>query len=160
MSRADARINLILDEVVRTLSAIDGDPDLWLTSPKKVLRWCSNPMSQPQPLVLVRCKEWGPNEPQTGVQHDGQAVIEVELLCGMGSQADDPARELHRLAADVLSALESNWRLHDASDTPVVPGLQFHVISGYEPAVTLTESGIASTVIEFRAFWPWEAATP
>lgn len=159
--RADARINLILDEIIRTLKTINGDPLYWLTSPQTVKRWSRNPMGEPMPSLFVNCKEWGPNEPQTGYQHDGQAVIEIECLCMWGDgDPDDPARELHRLVADVLSALETNWQLKDATDTSVVPGLQIHVVGGYEPAVTLGDNGLATATLEFRVLWPWAADTP
>jgi len=161
MSRADARINLILDEVVRTLKGIDGDPDLWLTAPKTVKRWSADPLNEPLPALFVRGREWGPNAPQTGLQHDGQGVVGVECVCRYGARVDDPERELHRLCADVISAIETNWELKDATGTQVVAGLHgIHVIEGYEPNVTITAAGYATTVVGFRVFWPWVAATP
>ena len=159
--RADARINLILDEIVRTLSLINGDPLYWLTQPKTVKRWSRNPMAEPMPSIFVGCKEWGPNEPQTGYQHDGKASIEILCTCMWGEgELDDPARELHRVVADEISALETNWELKDATDTRVVPALQMHIVGGYEPAVTLGENGLAQATLEFVVLWPWVADTP
>lgn len=162
MSRAEARINLILDEVVRSLRTIDGSPELWLTNPRKVVRFTAKPASEPMPLLIVKCVRWGPNEPQTGSQHDAQAVIEVTVYTKFGAQVDDPDRELHRACADVVSAVESNWELRDATGEKVVPGLQIHVIEGYEPAEAnvAATNGLAVAVVGFRAFWPWTAATP
>lgn len=157
MSRTDAKINLILDALVDALKGIDGDPASYLTRPKTVKRWSPNPLAEPMPLLLVRCARWGPNEPQTGLQHDAQATIEVEIITKFGDRVDDPDRELHRVASDVLYAVENDWQLADSG----VASLQIHVIDGYEPEAALNAAtGHAKAVVRFQALWPWTAATP
>lgn len=157
MSRQEARINLILDEIVRLLGEIDGDPDLYLSAPKTVLRWSADPLSTPRPAIFVRCTRWGPNEPQTGREHDAQADIEIEVIAQQRGNVDDPDRELHRVCADVISVIESNWQLENSG----VTSLQIHVIEGYEPSQSLgTGQGLASATIKFKALWPWNAANP
>lgn len=156
MSRADARMNVILDEIVNVLKGIDGDPDLYLTRPLKVARFSRNPLAEPFPLLLVRCSKWGPNEPQTGSQHDAEASIEVEVLTKFADTVDDPDRELHRVCSDVISAIEADWDLTNAG----VEAFQMHVIDGYEPDRAYNEAGWSRAVIGFRAYWHWVAATP
>lgn len=157
MSRADARINVILDAMVDTLRAIDGDPASWLTHPKKVLRWSPNPLEEPRPCLIVRCVRWGPNEPQTGLQHDAEATIEVEVFTEFGAKTDDPDRELHRVCSDVIGAVAADWQLRDSG----VTNLRVAVIDGYEPAqANVQTAGLAQTTIGFKAFWQWEASTP
>lgn len=157
MSRAEPKINLILDEMVRVLQGIDGNPDQFLTTIKTATRWAKNPLALTLPALIVRCARWGPNEPQCGEQHNGQAVIEVRVLTKFGESVDDPSRELHRMVSDVLYAIENDWQLANSG----VASLQIHVIDGYEPAESLdTASGLAETVVGFRALWPWDAANP
>lgn len=158
MSREDARINVILDAIVARLQTIDGDPATYLTLPRKVLRWCENPLAEPTPLLIVRCASWGPNEPQTGEQHNAQAEIEVEVVVKFEGRVDDPARELHRVCSDVICAIEADWQLSALNgDTPVVPDLQIHVIDGYEPTASPGPAGHAAAVVKFRAYWPWDS---
>lgn len=158
MSRPDARINVILDAVVARLLTIDGDPDTYLTHPKKVLRWCENPLVEPTPLLVVRCSAWGPNEPQTGLQHEARADIEVEVWVKFEGRIDDPNRELHRACSDVMCAIEADWQLSDLNgDVPAVPDLQIHVFDGYEPASSPGAAGYARAVVKLRAYWPWDS---
>jgi hypothetical protein len=159
--RGEAKINLILDALVTCLKGIDGAPDAYLTKPARVKRWSPDPLAEAFPLLLVRAARFGPNEPQTGEQHDGQAVIEVEMFCGFKDRVDDPDRELHRLAADVLYAVQNDWQLKNGGTDPAVPSLQIHVIEGYEPSRTMNAAtGHASATIGFQAHWPWDASQP
>lgn len=156
--RPDAMVNRILDAVVTTLEEIDGTSTRWLTTPKTVTRHTSNPGTESLPLLVVTATQWGPNDPMTSGIHRSSAVIEVRCITKFDSSVgvDDPHRALHRLAADVMSAMESNWQLGGVLDRGYI-----HVIDGYTANKELDSvAGIAECAVGFKAEWSWDKTAP
>lgn len=158
MSRADAMVNQVLDALVTLLGTINSttSPTLWLTTPKKVVRYAANPLALVRPALIVSCSRFGVNDPQTNRKHRAQADFEVRCIVNYGTAVDDPTRDLHRLVADVLAAVEQNNQL-----SGVLSSGWIHTIDGYQPEVELAStSGLASCSVSLRAEWEWSAENP
>ena len=158
MSRSDAMPNQILDALVTLLGTINSTtaPTLWLTTPKTVTRHSRDPLTVARPALLVSMSRFGPNDPQTNRIHRAQADIEVECIISYTSAANDPARDLFRLAADVLAAVEQNNQL-----STVLSSGWIHCIDGYQPSKQFADvAGLAACVVTFRAEWEWSATNP
>jgi len=159
MSRTDAMANRILDALLTTLGTISAasDATAWLTTPLSVTRYAPNPLELPRPALIVSIENWGENLPLTGGVHRATATVNVDCICGYGSQGvDDPTRELHRLVADVMKAVQSDVQLGGLLTTGYI-----HVIDGYKPAEQLANlAGLAGCTLQLRAEWEWSATNP
>lgn len=158
MSRSDAMVNQVLDALVALLGTINAttSPTLWLTTPLTVSRYEPNSLACPRPALIVSCSRFGVNDPQTNRKHRAQADFEVRCIVSYLSAVDDPARDLHRLVADVLAVVEQNNQL-----SGVLSSGWIHTIDGYQPEVELAStSGLASCSVAIRAEWEWSATNP
>lgn len=159
MSRTDAMANRIVDALVTTLGTIDAgtSPTEWLTTPLAVKRYSPNPLNEPRPALIVSIEQWGQNEPLTGATHRASATVAVDCIVGYGGQGvDDPSRELHRLVADVLKAVQSDTQLGGLLTSGYI-----HVVDGYKPAPQLANAaGLAGCTLLLKAEWEWSATNP
>lgn len=156
MSRTDAMANRILDALLTTLGTIDGNSSNWLTTPKTVTRYAANPLAVPFPALIVSIESWGQNEPLTGGVHRATATVNVDCLCKFTTATNDPTRDLHRLVADVLKAVQSDTQLGG-----VLTSGYIHVIDGYKPIEQLANiAGMAGCTLQLRAEWEWSATNP
>lgn len=157
MSRTDATVNRALDALVTLLGTIDGTtyPLLWLTTVKTVKRHSRDPLNEVRPALLVSLQKFS-SEPQTALLHRATADFEVECIVNYSTAVDDPARDLHRLVADVIAVVGQNTQLSGVLTTG-----QIHVVDGYEPSKQFADvAGLASCVVSLRAEWEWSATNP
>lgn len=158
MSRTDAMANRILDALLTTLGTINATsaPTLWLTTPKTVSRYVYNPLNSVTPALIVSVDSWGSNEPLTGGVHRAQATVNVDCLVRFDTAVDDPTRDLHRLVADVLAAVQADTQLGGLLTSGYI-----HVIEGYKPIEQLANvAGLAACTLQLRAEWEWSATNP
>lgn len=158
MSRSDAMANRILDALLTTLGTINStsSPTEWLTTPKVVARYAYNFSQLPTPALVVSIESWGQNEPLTGGVHRANATVNVDCLVRFKTDVDDPTRDLHRLVADVLKAVQNDTQLGG-----VLTSGYIHVIDGYKPIEQLANvAGLAGCTLQLRAEWEWSATNP
>lgn len=150
--------NRILDALVTLLGTINSTtaPTEWLTTPKIVTRHHRDPLNAVKPILIIGIGKVGPNEPGTGRVHRGQARVEVDCAINYTTAVDDPTRDLHRLASDVIKAVETDTQLGGVLSTGFI-----HMIDGYTPSKQLSDVvGLSACTVVFLAEWEWSSLNP